>query len=642
MDPLAALSKIGHAFFARDGVRLAFGRRWDGEIIHISQASRGSACGCQCPAKNCSRKLVARKPDSDIAHHFAHAPLTAAERASGIAPSCKHGNMTALHHYAEQLLNSRKSLVLPPVQATYGARTRTIRQAKPFIFDSAMLETMDGETIPDVILQKGDDRMQVEVYVTHRCGPEKRAKIAGAGITAVEIDLSALSRDTTIAGLDEAILTSAPREWIYNRRAAHVRNELERIAKQEAAAAEERRRNQIEKVKAAYASARRRALGSDWQDSPQVQAVAAAGDGELLDGPSVGDGYFTVHPKVWKAGILCDMVPRFGGVTPFSVIAEFRTRGWITEEFASRSQNEDSLLVEANLPKGGVERAVVRFLRSLAVKGVVEDTGWAWKQTQRRSAELHQRRIEQDRADREAAQLVARLASLKGLGESIALLGSDIERQGFEVASWMEHAPDGQQSLKQIATKGDAAWQALKGALATTLAVLKDESEQEADDLGLPVRGALKTMRSIHESRAAQRKAEEEEAERLQRLERLKAITALSISLIGDAHSNWLEAPHSNLDGMSPREAAALSAGDLEIATRLLRSFEAELIKKKKWAGELEREASKLFSRPDKLRLYMTAGDPELPGLVSPIVYTKDEQTMRQCLALLRRRYGKR
>ena len=273
MDPLAALFRIGHAFFARDGVRLAFGKRWDGEIIHISQASRGSACGCQCPAKNCGPKLVARKPDGDIAHHFAHAPLTAAERAAGIAPSCKHGNMTALHHYAEQLLNSRKSLVLPPVQATYGARTRTMRQAKPFVFDSAMLETMDGETIPDVILRKGDDRMQVEVYVTHRCGPEKRAKIAGAGISAVEIDLSALSRDTTIAGLDEAILTSAPREWIYNRRAAHVRNELERIAGQEAAAAEERRRNQIEKVKAAYASARRKALGLTGRTRPKYKLL---------------------------------------------------------------------------------------------------------------------------------------------------------------------------------------------------------------------------------------------------------------------------------------------------------------------------------------------------------------------------------
>jgi hypothetical protein len=62
--------------------------------------------------------------------------------------------MTALHHYAEQLLNSRKSLVLRAVQASYGARTRTIRPAKPFVFDSAMLETMDGEIIPDVILQR--------------------------------------------------------------------------------------------------------------------------------------------------------------------------------------------------------------------------------------------------------------------------------------------------------------------------------------------------------------------------------------------------------------------------------------------------------------------------------------------------------
>jgi hypothetical protein len=40
---------------------------------------------------------------------------------------------------------------------------------------------MDGENIPDVILTKGSDRMQVEVYVTHRCGSEKRAEIAGPG-----------------------------------------------------------------------------------------------------------------------------------------------------------------------------------------------------------------------------------------------------------------------------------------------------------------------------------------------------------------------------------------------------------------------------------------------------------------------------
>lgn len=642
MDPLAALSKIGHAFFARDGVRLAFGKRWDGAVIHISQADRGAACGCQCPAQNCGRKLVARKPDSDIAHHFAHAPLTVAERTAGIAPSCKHGNMTALHHYAEQLLNSRKSLVLPPVRATYETRTKTIREAKCFAFDSAKLETMDGETIPDVILEKGNDRMQVEVYVTHRCGPEKRAKITAAGISAVEIDLSALSRDTTIAGLDEAILTSAPREWIYNRKAMQLRSELEQIAKRDAAAAEKKRLSQIENHKVAYAASRRRALASNWKDSPEVQGVSAAGDGDLLDGPSVGEGYFSVHPKLWKAAILGDMVSNYGGATPFSVIGEFRKRGWITEQFWSRHQGNDSLLADAKLPDGGAEQAVVSFLQFLAANGIIEDVGWTWKQTQRRSDQLHQRRLEQDRADREAAEMAARLKSLKNLGNSIALLGSDIEQGCFDVASWMEHCPNGGRSLKQIAIEGDAAWRTLKKALATTLAVLKDECEEQAEDIGLPVREAIRAMRAVHEARAIQRKAEEEEAERLKRLGRLNTITALSIALVGDTHSNWMDAPHSSLNGMTPRDAAAQSAEFLEKATRLLRNFAAGLAKKAKWIDELEREASRLLPRPDMLRLYMTTSNPDLPGRVSPSTYTKDEQTMQQCLALLRRRFGKR
>lgn len=90
------------------------------------------------------------------------------------------------------------------------------------------------------------------------------------------------------------------------------------------------------------------------------------------------------------------------------------------------------------------------------------------------------------------------------------------------------------------------------------------------------------------------------------------------------------------------RDAAAHSAGLLEKATSLLHSFAAQLGKKAKWVDELEREASKLFQRPDKLLLYMTTSDPDLPGLATPSAYTRDEQTMQQCLALLRRRFGKR
>src|SRR5690348_3688935 len=98
------MAPVGHAFFARDGVKLAFGRRWDNAVIHISEAERGAACGCVCPAESCRRKLIARKPESEVAHHFAHAPLTAAQRAAGISPTCTSGRMTALHAYAEHLL----------------------------------------------------------------------------------------------------------------------------------------------------------------------------------------------------------------------------------------------------------------------------------------------------------------------------------------------------------------------------------------------------------------------------------------------------------------------------------------------------------------------------------------------------------
>jgi hypothetical protein len=316
VSPLAAFTRVGHALFARNGVKLAFGRRWDGKIIHISQASRGAACGCECPAQSCRRKLIARKPESDIAHHFAHAPLTPSERAAGVAPNCKHGTMTALHEHAEELLNKKKGLVLPPVGATYGSRSRTIRSAKNFTFDSAKLETLDGETIPDVILFKDGHKMHVEVYVTNRCSQEKRAKIVAANISAVEIDLSGLSRDVTFEGLDEAILKTAPREWIHNRKAQELFSTLETEAKAQAARAEEKRREAIADLQKVYANARRQALALGWKDAPEVVEVTQAGYAGLLKSPAGGEGYFSVHPNVWKATILGPLLASFGGTTP--------------------------------------------------------------------------------------------------------------------------------------------------------------------------------------------------------------------------------------------------------------------------------------------------------------------------------------
>lgn len=282
LRPLSAFTQIGHAFFAKDGVQLAFGRRWDGELVHISQVERGRACGCVCPAQDCRRTLIARKPSSDIAPHFSHSPLTKAERQAGVSPNCRYAPMTILHAYAEVLLNQKKSLVLPPVAASLGVRSKTKRKAKPYSFDAAKLETMDGETIPDVILYKGEHRMHVEVFVTNRCGEEKRAKIIAANIAAIEIDLSGVDRNADIATVNDAILTSAPREWIYNRRIQEIRKELQAEADAEAVATKKRRQKAVADVVSIYTRTREQALASDWKNDEDVVKITEAGDANLL------------------------------------------------------------------------------------------------------------------------------------------------------------------------------------------------------------------------------------------------------------------------------------------------------------------------------------------------------------------------
>jgi hypothetical protein len=645
---LSAFTQVGHALFARDGVKLAFGRRWDGQLIHISQAERGAACGCQCPAKNCRRKLIARKPESDIAHHFSHARLTPAERAAGRASNCTYGPMTALHAYAEKLLDEKKRLVLPPVTATLGTRSRTIRSAKEFGFDFAKLETMDGETIPDVILFKHGHRMHIEVFVTHRCGPEKRGKIVAANISAVEINLSGLPRDVTVAGLDEAILNSAPREWIHNRRAHEALNALKEEARAEARRAAKERQQTIDRLKQAYANALEQALASDWKLAEDVANINVAGDAQFLNGESGGDGYFSVHPNVWKAAVLNLLHDRFGKASPGLMIAEFARRGWLVSCFRSLEHDDTSLVSEAGLPSGGPEQAVVNFLQYLTRKGVAAYDGWRWRYTAGHSSELDRRALEKQRTAREAAERASRHVRLANLVKDIVLTVGADEAGAFNFDAW---AIDGiGQTARHVTDAGGVAWRDLNKALSTTLAVLNDESEETAPHFGLPIREALQAMRATHEARADQRRLEAEEAKQKERQARIDSIERQARASLYEESDAWLDSPSSKLDGQTPRAAAAESPAKLATARWLLDQHCAARTLKARWVDELEREVTSLLHReePDpsrlktKVTLYMTGSDLKLPGHASPMAHTKDEVTMRECLAILKRRSGKR
>jgi hypothetical protein len=637
VNPLSAFTRVGHALFERDGVKLAFGRRWDGVVIHVSQAQRGLACGCYCPAKNCGRKLIAKKPESDIAHHFAHAPLTAAERAAGIPTKCAHGQMTAIHAYAEQLLAEKKELILPRVEVNHNGQTHVIREARLFAFDTAQLEAMDGETIPDVIVAKGAERMHVEIYVTHRCGLEKRAKIIAANISVVEIDLSGFSCDGSIAGLDDAILKSSPREWIHNRKAKAALERLEQQAQDEAARAKRERLRAIGEISRGYSTAIKRNSASAWGSHPEVVQVDEVGDTGLLDIRCQGEGYFAVHPKRWKARVLNLLRESFSNYDADTLVDELARQGWVTARFEELLRKDPALLGEAGLPEGGASAAVADFLQALEQRGVAQYDGWKWSYTVQHSNTLIRRKRERDRIAQEEAARGVRNKRLSNLVTEVLLAAVKDSKDTFQFSSWKSGSINGNgQTVQQIVDEGRQAWVELEKGLVRTLAVLKDESEDSACNYDLPIKISLHAMTAIHDARAAEKKKDEEEAARLASVKRVKMIVEAARMTVGEDEATWIDIPNHSLDGKMPKTAAGESPELFTRAKLLLSQHCEDLAKWQIWIDKLDRRAMEIFQRRDKVDLFMNNIHPGLPGGVSPRAHTKDDKTMTECLALLK------
>ncbi len=616
-----------HASFAGDGVKLAFGQRWDGKIIHISDAERGGACGCVCPG--CGRKLVAHKSDR-VRHHFAHAPLTEEEKSQGVAPNCAHGRMTALHAYAQQLLNEKKKVVLPPVETSIGSRQKKLRGAESLAFNSAQLEKMDGETVPDVILYLGRHRMHVEIFVTHRCGPEKVAKLIAADISAIEIDLSGLPRDVPLTALDEAILKLAPRHWLHNRHEKRLRQELEaEIAADEAKAKKQRARD-VEQVRRAYAQLRGRALRAEPVVVSEIGGLVGTRLEEILGEATGGEGFFLVHPTVWKAAVI-ELLPK--GVSPSSATREFRQRNWIAEFL--RARRDDDLLREAGLPSG-VEVAIQDFLRFLARQGIAEDKGWHWTFSREHSdqikvAEYNRRRAEEEqqakeRRHNELSEIVTRIIGLAKFPESTV----------FDIRLWRSSPVGERLSPAEMADSGGRDWGKLMDGLRRTLKVLEGRASPPAQDFGMPVRGILDAMHAEHVAHMEAKRQADEEAARVASKNRVATLVGHS-SAVGERLRGWIDAPNDRLGGNTPREAAARSPDEYRRAEELLDGKIDEVRRKKKWEEELETNLAKRMRSPEKAKLAMSTAGWKLPGNAKPIDYVRDEKTLNECLSLMKK-----
>lgn len=197
-------------------IQLLYGLK-DGELFHIDQVESGEKCGCCCPA--CSGTLIARKGEQKR-HHFAH-------KAEG---NCHHACETTLHLLAKKLLSEAKTFTIPKVLLQFPCQEPLeISGAMEIPVVAVELEQRYHPIIPDVVVTTtGNQKLMIEIFVTHAVDEEKLEKIKRIGISVTEIDLSAYRESAiTEKSLKNILLKeSEEKYWIFNRREAEYRQKF--------------------------------------------------------------------------------------------------------------------------------------------------------------------------------------------------------------------------------------------------------------------------------------------------------------------------------------------------------------------------------------------------------------------------------
>jgi hypothetical protein len=316
-----------------DAAQLAYARHTDGEIIHISRATRGRACNCVCPA--CNGVVVARK-GALKAHHFAHKNLT----------NCSTGPETAVHELAKQVVAYRRQMLVPQKIAAGAQEPISFEDARSIDFDEASIEDQSHEAlIPDVLLRLGPHKLAIEIYVTHRCPPEKIEKYRAHRLAALEIDLSALPRDALPEMIAAATLSGAPRHWLYHPR---IERETKRIADAERRqAAEQARKRAIRlALEDAYDESIARPTVRKVQIDPSwpISSTALV---EFLQEDYDGGSCFVVPSWRWQAEILNFLADRRdirAGYTIDNLLSMVRKAGLIHPIFHEVSAENQRIL----------------------------------------------------------------------------------------------------------------------------------------------------------------------------------------------------------------------------------------------------------------------------------------------------------
>lgn len=564
---------------------------------------------------DCEELLTLRRPRRKRAH-FAHRPDSVC------------AGETALHRYAKERLQKRKTLTLPALVLTNEGLSEDVFKGGVYEFEKVRPEQDLGTFQPDAIATYHGAELAIEFCVSHAVDNEKRCKVRDSDLSMVEIDLSGIRAGRLSAEeLDQAILHSAPRRWIHHRREAAAAMKLaERVASKRAERGGRLAYHIEKQLRPSYPRG--------WKDDAS-RSVEGAGLKHLIDLDVECAHWFAVPRAMWQAHALEAHViapsrlcgPGGHGIAVKGAWADEQALASVLPTWMIRSDLSNyraERLAEAGYDRrrfGSADIAVWNYFAALQRRGEAV----LWNQEGRHfvvAPELHGRLFRRNELYRLVTKLLA------------AVDYPDIER-GFR--RWASTYLVDNVPAADLAEVGGASYSHLRRRLEAVGTMLPSHSRTVVDDLcGLPLEPIRERIVAAIASDEVARLRKKKEAEDGRR----RSIRHQAEQMLGQDAPDWLER-RVELHGTSIIEFASTSEDALDTASRWLAADadqrQRAILKAQQIAvlrTDLTQAAYKAFADPEMAELFLNSGQPRIGGR-RPIDYCDSKDALQLVLSLL-------
>ncbi|RWD16089.1 MAG: hypothetical protein EOS75_30025 [Mesorhizobium sp.] len=618
--------------FGSDRAQLVYGRRDDGSMAHISEVQRGLACGCKCPA--CGGRLVARLKDDHVVPHFAH----------NDGEVCSGGPETVLHLLAKEAFRINPKILLPERLGLDKGRV-VMKPGQEVETELLRLEYSDPKKIiPDLYVRALTYDLFVEVAVTHVSDDTKIQRLREHGTMAVEIDLSRLPRDSTREQIEEAVLRSAPRYWLYHPgiEAAKAKNRADEEAWQASQATRfanyrAKHEKRVGELASGYAKALSQLAGEQVTISrlAELQAVGLAAHVGIK---IAGYACFTVPPAVWQAIILAEVFHDncLGDEVPKAVpIAKYLEKRNLIRPLFRRVQREladDTGVAEPRFAPAW--KAIDSYLQHLLGKDVLAHQGYGVM-------------LEKSLADKWTARTLAlkqRTAAMHAVVQKVDWILAELpdkERGDMTGESWLDSVHTESGMTNRAAIQSDIEAPKIAAQVDAVFAMLGRGGRLPFATAGLPIVGAIERHKAQIAKQAQElREKQIQEVNRLRQSRRDRLCIDAETMLKSPDLGAFLNTKRDDLSGMAPLEAAEDSESGLSRARNVLsdlveqRAREAEADAERKRYQEMISADAVRSLPPEHVDAFLNGRDDDL-GRTTPLLFARNEGTYLKALKKL-------